>query len=303
METREDDREASVVQVDHAGAALAVSLDNGQTWTDLDLKSGIATVDLTSLVSGTYGYLLKITFNGQPETAVLRGLGITTWVQVAPAALPSLRAGRNRMEYRTGDHYGRKTRVKEVASNASDPNELAKYVTAMPANYDPSNKTQRIRGPVTVRVEALPHTKIAWFLASGSFRTHLHERASKTRNTMEYAVDQPENFREFYRARVPTDTEHWHYNAAREIQLDRPAERVFIRYTGDPAVNNFRVYAHCLDDAPSPEGPVRITHRWHEPDGRKDRTVELSGSGSYEIMAGENPVDESIEIAVPSGRR
>ena len=41
---------------------------------------------------------------------------------------------------------------------------------------------------------------------------------------------------------VPTDMEHWHYNAAREVRLPVPTERLFVRYYGDPAVNNFRIY-------------------------------------------------------------
>ncbi|HUT11697.1 MAG TPA: hypothetical protein VMY42_14445, partial [Thermoguttaceae bacterium] len=296
----DDDRDASVVRIDANGVSLTISLDNGLTWTDLDVAGASGGLDLTPHVAGTYGYLLKIKLSGAPGHAVVRRLAMTTWVQVAPAALPSLRRGRNRMEYRTGDHHGLNTRVMEIASEAGDPSRLLKYLVAPPADYDPAQKTGRIRGEMIVKVPAPPRTKIAWFLASGSFRTHQLRAAENTRNTMAYAVDRPEDFVEIHRADVPTDTEHWHYNAYREVRLKQPAERVFVRCFGDPAVNNFRVYAHCLDDGRPSATPVRITHVWEEDGRQKTKTVSLESPTSYEIVTDTEPTDESIEISVPS---
>lgn len=303
LETTDDDREASVVEIDGDGLSLAVSLDNGLTWSELGGDPGRESIDLTRLVSGRYGYLLKISLRGQPGTAVVRSLAITTWVQVAPASLPSLRQGTNRMQYRRGDHYGLDTRVVEIASEASGPEGLMKYLVEPPKDYDPSRKTGRIRGPVVVRVQAPPGAKIAWLLASGSFNTHQREAAGNTRNAIALAVDRPEDFQEVYRAAVPTDTDHWHYNAYREIRLKEPAERVYVRYLGDPALNNFRVYAHCLDDGRRSDHPVRITHVWREDDRRREKTVDLDVPASYEIVADGEPTDESMEIAVPSQAR
>jgi hypothetical protein len=300
METTDDDSEASVVELDTQGVLPAISLDGGSTWEDLPAESGPASLDLTTQVSGGYGYLLRVTLRGKPSQAVVRSLRITTWVQVAPAALPSLGKGKNVMEYRTGDHYGLKTRVVEIQSNASDPIALGKYVVALPEDYDPARRTHRIRGPLVAKVEAPPGTRIAWFNAGASFRTHLHEAARKTRNTFAYAVDEPRDFQEIYRADVPTDTEHWHYNAHREIRLREPAERVYVRYVGDPAINNFRIHAHVIDGGRRSDRPVLVTHVWSEKGIRKEKTVTLDRPGSYEVVTGAEPVDESIEISVPS---
>jgi len=300
LDTTADDREASVVEIDAVGASLALSLDGGLTWKELAVDRWPARLDLTPQVSGTYGYLLRITLRGQPGEAMVRSLAITTWVQVAPAALPALHQGKNRMEYRTGDHYGLKTRVVEIRSDASNPQELLKYLASPPADYDPARKTERIRGPVVVSVAAPPGTKIAWLSAEGSFRTHLHQAARNTRNTIAYAVERAENFEEIYRAEVPTDTEHWHYNAHREVKLDSPARRVFVRYVGDPAVNNFHVFAHCVDDGRPSSRPVTITHVWSEQGTEKSRSVTLQGPGTYEIVTEAEPVSPSIEIALPS---
>jgi hypothetical protein len=243
---------------------------------------------------------LKIQLQGKPDEAIVRSLSMTTWVQVAPAALPSLAKGENRLEYRTGDHYGLGTRVKEIRSNAGSAKGLMKYVLEPPADYDPARRTERIHGPLVVRVDALPHARIAWFSAEGSFRTHLHAAAARTRNTIAYAADKPQDFQEVYRAEVPTDTEHWHYNAQREVRLANPAERVYVRYVGDPALNNFHIYAHCVDQQRPSATPVRITHTWKENGQAKSQTVTLSKPGPYRIITGDDPVDDSIEMALPS---
>ncbi|HOD80041.1 MAG: hypothetical protein BWX88_03350 [Planctomycetes bacterium ADurb.Bin126] len=300
LDTTDDDREASVVEIDAAGASLAVSLDNGLTWQGLDAA---ASVDLTRHVSGTYGYLLRITLRGRPGEAVLRRLGITTWVQAAPAALPALVKGTNRLEYRAGDHYALSTRVVEVRSEANRPEALLKHLVEPPADYDPNRKTARICGAAVVKVEPPPGATIAWFSAQGSFATHQRQAARNTRNTIGYAVDEPRDFREIYRAAVPTDTEHWHCNAHREVKLDRPARRLFVRYVGDPALNNFHIYAHCLDDARRSARPVTVTHAWREGQVRRSKTVTLDRPGPYEIAVGSEPVNESIELTLPSDGR
>ncbi len=249
LETLAEDREASLVAVDAQGASLALSLDNGLTWRDLPDPTGAAILDVTRFVSGRYGYLLRVTLRGSPGQAMVRSLAITTWVQVAPAALPVLARGKNRMEYRTGDHYGLKTRVLEIRSEAGRPEETLKYLVEPPADYDPHRKADRIHGPAIVKVEAPPGTEIAWFTAEGSFRTNPGEAARNTRNTISYALSQTGEFREIYRAEVPDDAQHWHYNAHREVRLERPSRRIYVRFVGDPALNNFHLYAHCVDGA------------------------------------------------------
>jgi len=204
------------------------------------------------------------------------------------------------MEYRTGDHYGLNSRVVEIRSQANRPEELLKYLVEPPADYDPQRHTARIRGAVVVPVEPPPGAKIAWVSAEGSFATHQMEAARRTRNTIAWAVDVPQDFQEVYRAQIPPDAEHWHCNAHREIRLDEPARRLYLRYVGDPALNNFHVYAHCVDDGRPSAKPVTITHVWREPGGRNSQTVTLARPGPYEIVAEGEPECESMEIRVPS---
>ncbi|MDA1190722.1 MAG: hypothetical protein O3A46_03445, partial [Candidatus Poribacteria bacterium] len=254
--------------------------------------------DLTQQVAGTYGYLLKLTLSGQD--AVVRSLRMTTWVQVAPASLPSLRSGVNRMEYRTGDHHGLPSRVVELSVRANDRDELLKHCVVPPTDWDTSRKTSRIRGEFVVKMDAPPKTRIVWLSVGGSFQTHQREAAANTRNAMLYAVDQPDDFIELYRADVPTDQAHWHYNADREVLLDAPAKTVYVKYVGDPGVNAVRIYAHCVDDEGFARRPVTITHGWSVGGEARSQSVVMEGDGAYEILVEGEPEDEFVELSVAS---
>jgi hypothetical protein len=301
MTTTADDCEASVVRLEGSGLSAAISQDNGLTWKAIRLDRGSA--DLTADVSGTYGYLLKVTLDGEPGRAVLRSLTLKTWVQVAPASLPALRRGENRMVYRTGDHYDLPSRVVEIHTNGSDRPDFLKYLVQTPPDFDPNRKTERAKGPFVVKVAAPPHSRIAWFSAGGNFNTNTLAGARQTRNTMAYALEPGGDFREFYRADVPADQGHWHTNADREVRLDRPARTVYLRYVGNPGVNNLRIYAHCVDDRPHSGAPVTLTHVWTERGARKSRSVTQAPPGSYEVTTADEPVNVSVEIAVPSDRK
>jgi hypothetical protein len=298
LETTDDDREASVVKIDATGATLSLSLDNGLTWKELG--EGTELLDLTPHVSGRYGYLLKIALQGEPDKAVVRSLAITTWVELAPASLPALRQGKNRMEYRHGDHYGLNSRVLEIRTNGSDRSDFLKYLHEAPQDFDPARKTARAKGAFVVKVQAPPGSKIAWFSAGGNFNTHQGAAAKDTHNAMAYALEQPRNFQTFYKAEVPADQEHWHYNADREVKLATPARIVYLRYVGDPGVNNLRIYAHCVEEAPPTATPVVVKHTWMEKGVRHSDTRQLAKPSHYEIVCETEPVNESIELSVPS---
>ena len=297
----EDDAEASVVEIDADGATVEISLDNAATWEPQKVKKWPAQLDLTKRVAGTYGYLLKIILKGNPAKSVVRSLKTTTWIQLAPASLPALRKGTNRLQFRTGDHYGLDTQVVEIRPDVTNEIEFGKYLIRPAKEYAPKHLNARLKGDFVLRVAAPPGKQISWFSAGGSFQTHQQQAAKNTRNAMAYAVGSPSNFQEFYRADIPTDVEHWHYNAQREVRLEKPAETVYIRYTGAPAVNAVRIYAHCLEAKPRRESPIHLTHTWLEAGERKSATKTLDEQGDYSIDVSGQPENEAIELAVPSG--
>jgi hypothetical protein len=78
---------------------------------------------------------------------------------------------------------------------------------------------------------------------------------------------------------------------------------VYVRYVGDPGVNNLRIYAHCVEDKASAATPVVIKQVWTEKGERHSDVQRLTKPGSYEIICDTEPVNESIELSVPSDVR
>lgn len=297
----EDDKEASVVKIKGEGFELQVSKDNGISWQDIAISG--ESVDLTRYIAHTYGYLLKINLKGKPGKAVINSLEVDTWVQLHPASLPALAKGSNKMQYVTGDHYGLKTRVLEIRTNGNKAEDFLKYLSQKPKDFKPERKTCRAIGEFVAKVQAPPGTKIAWFSAGGAFNTWQKGAAANIKNSMAYATGKPEGFKPFYSAKVPTYQSHWHYNVDKEVKLDEPAEVVYIKYVGNPGVNNLRIYAHCLEKKALPSAPMEITHAWKEGGVLKTKKVKLDGPGTYDVEVGKKTVDEYIIMSVPSSRK
>ncbi len=296
-----DDAEASTVMLEAAlPVDLAVSLDHGLTWKSVrTVPVGKQTVDLTNLVKGTYGYLLRLSASGREKQAAIRSLSIDTWVQVAPISIPRLKRGENHLRYEVGDRYGLKTIPMLVNPDTSNPKDLEKYVVAMPENYDPQRHTSRIVGDVTMRLAAPAGMKIAWFSVGAGFRTHQGEQAAKTDNRIAYAVNTPQDFREIYRAQVPTWVSHWRYNWDTDIKLDQPAPVVYVKFHGDPALNTMRACLHLLPKDP-PTNSVRITHVYDIGGRRSEKTMDLGEAGPYTVSCDGDPENVSVTLAVPS---
>ena len=202
----------------------------------------------------------------------------------------------------TGDHHGLPTRVLSIRPDAGNSDDFLKHLVEPPGDYDPARRTSRVRGVFVAKASAPPGTTIAWFSAGASFAANTGAQ-NQTRNAISYAPGEPRAFVEIYRAAVPSDQSHWHYNVDREVKLPEPARELFVRYLGEPALNNIRIDAHCLDDRPRAPAPLLITHAWSEDGVRHTRQVRLEQPGDYEVEAGADPADEFIEMAVPSGTR
>ena len=78
--------------------SVAVSVDNGRSWRDAGVK-GFGRTDLSRFVERRYGYQLKLIL---APGAVLKSFRAETSFQLAPASLPGLRAGANRMTFTLG---------------------------------------------------------------------------------------------------------------------------------------------------------------------------------------------------------
>jgi hypothetical protein len=306
LEDPSDDSEASVVTLEAPlPVELSVSLNHGLTWQSAgEVKSEEkTTVDLTHIVKGTYGYLLKLRTSGARGSAAIKSLVIDSWVQVAPISLPCLKKGKNYLRYETGDRYGLPTIPMLVSPNTADPDDLRKHLVAMPDDYDPQRKTCRIRGDVILRLAAPVGMKIAWFNAGATFRTYQGQEAKKTDNRIAFAVGRPEDFKEIYKSSVPIWVNHWRYNRDTDVVLDKPADVVYVKYTGAPGLNTIRACLHLLG-APLPDRPtqtrIRIVHGCQIDNRLQRDTIDLDGPASYTVQCDSQPENVFIEVAVPS---
>jgi len=301
LEDLNDDTEASVVKLEALlPVNLSVSLDHGLTWQSAGtVKSNEKrAVDLTAIVKGTYGYLLKLKTSG-PRGPAIKSLVIDTWVQVAPISLPRLKKGKNHFQYEIGDRYGLATIPMLINPNTADPRDLEKYLVAMPTDYDPERKTCRIRGDVILRLTAPSGMKIAWFTVGATFRTYQGEDAKKTDNRIAYSVGQPVNFKEIYKSSVPTWVNHWRYNWDTDVVLDKPADQVYVKYIGDPGLNIIRAALHLLPER-QPQTDIRIVHGYEINNRLYRKKIDLDGPASYDIQCDAEPENVFIEISVPS---
>jgi hypothetical protein len=303
LEDLSDDVEASVVTIESLlPVDASVSLDNGITWEtagkiERDRKVNL---DLTQKVKGTYGYLLKLSVSGKESSPAIKSITIDTWVQVAPISLPRLKKGKNHLRYELGDRYGLLTIPMLVNPNTADPTDLQKHLIAMPEDYDPQQHTCRIKGDAILRLAAPAGTKIAWFTAGATFRTYQQEQAGKTDNRIAYSVGQPENFKEIYKSSVPTWTNHWRYNWDTDVMLDKPAEQVYVKFTGDPGLNIIRACLHLLPNQ-APKTGLRVTHGYSINGQLQTKTIDLDKPRDYTIECDSEPENVFIKIAVPSG--
>jgi len=302
LEDLTDDTEASVVTIEpFLPVDVAISLDHGMTWEAAGKfePSKEVAVDLTHMVKGTYGYLLKLSTSGVEQAAAIKSITIDTWVQVAPISLPRLRKGKNHLQYNIGDRYGTATIPMLVNPNTAEPSDLEKYLVATPEDYDPERKTCRIRGNAILRLTAPAGMKIAWFSAGATFRTYQGKQAKETDNRIAYSVGQPMSFKEIYRSSVPAWTNHWRYNWDTDVILDKPADQVYVKYTGNPGLNVVRACLHLLPKQP-PQTQVRIVHGYQIGRQLHRKIIYLNEPRSYIVECNGKPENVFVEISVPS---
>jgi len=297
-----DDTEASVVTLT-TGLPIEffVSLDHGLSWEPAGhAKSGeLTTIDLTKKIKGTYGYLLKFSMSGAKGELAVKSLAVDTWVQVAPISLPRLKKGTNHLKYETGDSYGLATAPMLVQPNTAEPRDLKKYLVDMPKDYDPKRDTSRIRGDAVLRLAAPVGKKIAWLSIGAGFRTYQGEQAKKTDNRIAYAVGEPEDFKEIYKSSVPTWVNHWRYNRDTDILLDKPAEVVYVKYTGNPGLNTVRACLHLVENQPA-QTRIRVVHGYIIDEVLHRKAIDLRQPADYKVTCDGEPENVFIEVSVPS---
>ncbi len=308
FETTDDDKEASVVTFKSSGGVtVSLSLDYGRSYSEIKAlnKAGETALDLTPyLKGGRYQYLVKFTLAAGKEAGSIESLRIKTWVQLAPASLPRLKKGINHLQYATADKSGANTVPWMEIPNMGDAVEMGRYWSEKPKDYDPKRTTARLKGDGEIVLVAPPGRQIQWMSLGGFFNAYQMKDAPKTRNEIWYATDDSDDWVLAHRSDVPEWHEHWHYAYDKEVPLVRPAEKVRVKYIGNPGVNGIRVNIHSIRPAEKPDTAVVVTHTFKMDGKVVEKKVVLDKPKAYTIDCPSEPQDVSIKLEVPSdGRR
>jgi hypothetical protein len=293
---------ATIMTASTVPVQAEVSTNRGRTWTRLgELPSG-QRYDLTRHVRGTYGYLVRLTMEGKNGDAVLQGLELRTWGQIAPISIPRLAKGRNVLRLGVNDPRNQPTRLVPVLPYLGDPKDIEVYDIKIDGQYSPDDVKQRIVGSAVVPVQAPPGAMIEWLSAGGMFQAYRGQQAKDTANKIEIATSPEGPFKTLYDAtgKVAAWNDHWHYAMDVETVLEKPVAAVYVRYVGNPGCNAIRIYAHCRDSRRSNVGEVRVTHTYDIADERFVKSVDVPASGgSYSIECPAEPTNVSVSLAVP----
>jgi hypothetical protein len=81
--------------------------------------------------------------------------------------------------------------------------------------------------------------------------------------------------------------------------LDKPAEQVYVKFTGDPGLNAIRACPHLLPNQTSKTG-LQVTHGYSINGQLQTKTIDLDKPKDYTIECDSEPENVFIKIAVPS---
>lgn len=304
LDDKADDKEASVVTFRSAGPVkVSLSVDFGRSWQEVKTieQPGETAIDLTPyLRGGRYQYLLKFALAGGKEPGRIESLRIRTWVQVAPVSLPRLKKGVNHLRYATGDKKGYNSLPWMQVPNMGDAAEMGRWWTEKPKDYDPKRFTSRLRGEGEIVLAAPPGRQIQWMSLGGFFNAYQQDQAPKTRNEIWYALNDSDQWVMAYRADVPDWHSHWHYAFDKEVPLIRPADKVRVKYIGNPGVNGIRMNIHSIRPDEKPDTAVVVTHAYKLDGKVVERRFSFAKPTEYTIECPGEPEDVSVRLEVPS---
>ncbi|MFO7897509.1 MAG: hypothetical protein R6V58_00440 [Planctomycetota bacterium] len=291
--------------------AVAVSTDNGRTWTEVWRngnrgKPRTVRLDLTDLVEGTYGYLVKVTLRASsPDHAALGKLRMRTSLFLSPVPLPRIKPGRNRFRFSLEPGHGVMRIVPDLGSRETcerDFHELqdltynSNYVRHLQPVKEDGHAVLEVAPPRGTRVERLS-VHLSLGLQPGSGDREAAEVLWATRPRGKWTS--------VWKSDFSRRNQKWRWDETVEFALPEPAEKgylkVRLRRRRWMSLNMIRVYAHTRRTSPTlPPGSIVVKHEWTEDGAAKSRTVrpDLDGQ-TYTVNAkGKKITNKAVTLMV-----
>ena len=256
--------------------------------------------DITQLLKARYDAMIRIDL---AAGARLDRFAFEGFVMTAPGSLPRLVQGRNRMEVRTGDKFGRRTAPWKVPVDFRSEPALRKHLAALDAGAVLPGRRDRLcvapasngTARAVFRFDAPGPRRFAWAYAIATVPEG-PAGAAPRRATLEWSADGAAWTR-CGEIAVPNTPLQWDGSLDGEAIPPQAAPSLWIRVTSETGLTALEFAGH-LEEPPSP-AELRITHRWLE--GAAERSFEApAGSAAYDIVCGPEPKQHTIEMRVPS---
>lgn len=288
-----------------ASQLVECSVDDGRSWQRAWLAERLGVqrcrVDLSDLTAGRYGYLLRVTLGGEGNgVSRLRRLGLRTAFQHAPASLPPLTAGTNRMRFVPGE--GSEQRIFDLAL---DDRHAWRGQVALAAGLEWHDGSLRARDEQAV-LDLVVAADGDAELVDGWLSLALRRPAGRPVRGDEATVSvatAPGRWLELARYALPEGTTH----SVSRLNLRLPAGagrrkltlRIVLTGPDAPSIEQLRITSHWRPDGPVglPVRGIAIEHRWREGDQPRQRVLGLSEAGDYDVDCGHDPVPEALVIA------
>ncbi len=331
---------AELAQAHHV-LIVETSIDRGQSWEVAGQLRGpyvgpwncaprVRTVSehgTRNGISGTYGYLVRLTLAGPAGRAALRDLKLTSIFQLNPRSLPTLATGENELLYSPGEPEVRRT----VPVDISRLGEFALKVDHLVYTEENSNglvyPERWKKGEAVFELNSPEGGELSSISAGGRFlvlrdkiapekttaetrRTKLKGSPSNASAKLEWALSPAGPWQELWAYEPPS---RW-LDGNRENRLlawpevDRSAQlpagtgKAYVRYSLDGmAIDDIRL---AVGSQPSADGDVLvITHRWSSRNAPRSFSVRLDNPGaesSYTVNTGYGEVTNlAVEFECP----
>ncbi|MEK7400528.1 MAG: hypothetical protein AAB116_26590, partial [Candidatus Poribacteria bacterium] len=165
----------------------------------------------------------------------------------------------------------------------------------------PKRFTQRLKGEMELLFSAPPGRNIKWVSLGGYFGTYHLKDAVNTKNEIWYAPGDSDEWNLAYRASVPEWHSHWHYTYDKEIMLEKPVDKIRVKYVGQPGVNGVRVNIHSVKDDDKTNQRIVVTHGFIMDGVAQEKRFSFDSPTEYIVDCPTEPEDVFIKLEVPNG--
>ncbi len=277
-------------------------------------------------LSGTYGYLVRITLAGPDGRVALRDLRLTSIFQLNPRSLPALAGGKNELLYSPGKVVVRRSLPVELSRLADFALEVDRLVYTRENSNGLVYPERWKKGAAVFELTAPGGGELSGISAGGRFlvlgeiapeKTTAETRPTRLKGSpagaaarLEWALSPAGPWRELWEYKAPAKWRDGHSEnrllawpeVDRSVELPAGTKTAYVRYSLDGmALDDIRLASSSPADGPG--GALVITHRWRSrnvPRSFSVRLDEASRELNYTVNTGPGEVTNlAVEFECP----